>query len=158
MTDGAALGQTRATRDFQTAVSSSTASISPILAPAQVPASSPDPIEVFAEQCAARALLFANGVLSLHVAVDELQASAERNGLVGRIGQDRVQAIMGAAFAAVRFPSDPDNPPQESQTPTSTIAAFWYVVSLNDPDRLKAWLADHPADVETLRKILESKR
>jgi hypothetical protein len=157
MTDGAALGQTRATREVQTAVSS-TANIRPTLAPAQVPAPSPDPIEVFTEQCAARALLFANDALPLHEAIDGLQMSAERNGLIGRIGQDRVQAIMGAAFAAVRFPSDPDHSPQESQTPNSTIAAFWYVVSLNDPDRLKAWLADHPADVETLRKILESKR
>ena len=40
----------------------------------------------------------------------------------------------------------------------AVVAAFWYVVSLNDPDRLKAWLADHPADVATLRQILDGKR
>jgi hypothetical protein len=156
MTDGAALGQTRATRDFQTAVSSSTASISPTLAPAQVPAPSPDPIEVFTEQCAARALLFANRVLSLHEAVDELQASAERNGLIGRIGQDAVQAIMAAAFSAVQ-PATVD-PVDVDQTAASTISAFWYVVGLADPDRLRVWLADHPADVATLRKLLDDQQ
>jgi hypothetical protein len=34
--------------------------------------------------------------------VDELQQSAEANGLVAAIGQDAVQAIMSKAFAAVR--------------------------------------------------------
>jgi hypothetical protein len=39
----------------------------------------------------------------------------------------------------------------------STVAAFWYVVSLNDLEYLKAWLANHPADAPTLLKLLESK-
>jgi len=42
-------------------------------------------------------------------------------------------------------------------TPDSTEAAFWYVVSLENPARLRAWLADHPRDLPYLLKLLESK-
>jgi hypothetical protein len=34
--------------------------------------------------------------------VDELQASAVANGLVGELGQDQVQEIMAQAFGGVR--------------------------------------------------------
>jgi hypothetical protein len=44
------------------------------------------------------------------------------------------------------------------QTADSTIDAFKYLVRLNDPERLKAWLADRPQDAPTLLKLLESKR
>jgi hypothetical protein len=43
------------------------------------------------------------------------------------------------------------------RTPQATIDAFWYVVSLCDPERLKAWLDDHPQDAPFLLKLLESK-
>ena len=43
------------------------------------------------------------------------------------------------------------------RTPQSTIDAFWYVVSLDNPDYLKRWLADHPRDVATLQKLSEAK-
>jgi hypothetical protein len=46
--------------------------------------------------------LWAAGELSLHDAVDVLQADAVRDGLVAEIGQDAVQAIMAKAFEAVR--------------------------------------------------------
>ena len=41
-----------------------------------------------------------------------------------------------------------DDPPRRpGATPASTVAAFWYVVSLRDPERFKAWLRDHPPAV-----------
>jgi hypothetical protein len=42
-------------------------------------------------------------------------------------------------------------------TPEATIRVFWFVVSLNDLEYLKAWLAKHPADAPTLLELLESK-
>ena len=39
----------------------------------------------------------------------------------------------------------------------STRDAFFYVVALDDVDRLKAWLDDHPLDAPTLLKLLEAK-
>src|SRR6185503_2763364 len=50
----------------------------------------------------ARARLWQAGDLDLHGAIDMLQAAAVRDGLVANVGQDRVQEIMAAAFAAVR--------------------------------------------------------
>jgi hypothetical protein len=38
----------------------------------------------------------------LHEAVDELQAAAERDGLVDWLGQDTIQAIMAEAFREVQ--------------------------------------------------------
>jgi hypothetical protein len=60
------------------------------------------PIEAFTLRAECRALLWADGELSLHEAVDVLQANAERDGLVELIGQDAVQAIMAAAFQPFR--------------------------------------------------------
>jgi hypothetical protein len=42
-------------------------------------------------------------------------------------------------------------------TPQATEDAFKYVVSLNDPDRLARWLAEHPLDAPYLLKIWERK-
>jgi hypothetical protein len=44
--------------------------------------------------------------------------------------------------------------PRPYQTPASTIDAFWYLVRLNEPARLKAWLLDHPHDVRFLEELL----
>jgi hypothetical protein len=46
---------------------------------------------------------------------------------------------------------------QPYRTPQSTIDAFWYVVGLCNPERLKAWLGDHPQDASFLLKLLEGK-
>ena len=46
---------------------------------------------------------------------------------------------------------------QPYRTPQSTIDAFWYVASLDDPDYLKRWLAEHPRDVAALQKLWEAK-
>jgi hypothetical protein len=120
---------------------------------------------VYAARCEARALLFVNGQLSLHEAVDELQTYAEQAGLIDRIGQEEVQRIMGEAFAlAEPLPDVPPPPEPEARqrppayrTAASTVDAFWYLISLNDLKRLKAWLANHPADAPTLLELLESK-
>jgi hypothetical protein len=39
----------------------------------------------------------------------------------------------------------------------STIAAFWYVASLDDPNHLKRWLSEHPRDVVALQTLWEAK-
>jgi hypothetical protein len=65
-----------------------------------LPAEIVAPDAVFAERCEASARRHLSGELSLHGAIDELQAYAEDSGLIDRIGQDEVQRIMGAAFAA----------------------------------------------------------
>jgi hypothetical protein len=46
---------------------------------------------------------------------------------------------------------------QPYRTPQSTVDAFWYVASLDDPDYLKRWLAEHPRDVTALQKLWEAK-
>ena len=46
---------------------------------------------------------------------------------------------------------------QPYRTPESVIQAFWHVASLDDPDYLKRWLAEHPRDVEALQKLWEAK-
>lgn len=53
--------------------------------------------DLFAGICERRADLFADGVLTLHEAVDELQAIASLTGLVAAIGQDKVQEIISGS-------------------------------------------------------------
>ena len=65
-------------------------------------ASGPDLLDVFVARCAARATLYAAGELELQEAVDELQFAAVRDGLVRKLGQDRVQQIISDAFYPVR--------------------------------------------------------
>jgi hypothetical protein len=57
-------------------------------------------------------------------------------------------------------PPEPEAPrrPPAYRTAASTIAAFWYVVSLGDADYLARWLANHPADAAELFKIWKGKR
>jgi hypothetical protein len=66
------------------------------------PAARPSALAVFIERAEARALLWQAGEFDLHQAVDELQAVAERDGLVTLLGQDAVQEIMSKAFGVVR--------------------------------------------------------
>ena len=61
-----------------------------------------DLVDVLRERAEARAYLWSIGDLDLHEAVDVLQADAERDGLVERIGQDGVQEIIAAAFRSIR--------------------------------------------------------
>jgi hypothetical protein len=48
--------------------------------------------------------------------------------------------------------------PRPYQTAQSTINAFWYLVQLNEPDRLKAWLEDRPLDGPTLLKLWRARK
>ncbi|MFY9953199.1 hypothetical protein [Bradyrhizobium sp.] len=48
--------------------------------------------------------------------------------------------------------------PRPYRTAESTIDAFWYLVRMNDPDRLKAWPADHMRDAPTLLGLLEARK
>jgi hypothetical protein len=61
-----------------------------------------DPVAVFIARAEDRAMLWAAGEMTLHDAVDKLWVAAIRDGLVAKLGQDRVQEITAAAFAAVR--------------------------------------------------------
>jgi hypothetical protein len=48
-------------------------------------------------------------------------------------------------------------PVEPYRTPQATVDAFWYVVRVADPERLAAWLDDHPKDESFLLKLLERK-
>jgi hypothetical protein len=63
------------------------------------PAARPSALAVFIARASARATLWQCGELTLHDAVDDLQAAAVRDGLVDHIGQDEVQRIIADAFA-----------------------------------------------------------
>jgi hypothetical protein len=68
-------------------------------ATARRPATKPiDLVDIYRERAEARAYLVMIGDMDLHDAVDGLQADAERDGLVERLGQDAVQAILAKAF------------------------------------------------------------
>jgi hypothetical protein len=72
--------------------------------------------------------------------------------------QEEVAAIL-ARMDAMDRPAEipPAGAPAAYRTAASTIDAFWYVASLRDPERLRAWLLDRPKDAPTLLKLLESK-
>jgi hypothetical protein len=86
--------------------------------------------------------------------IDELERRAEL------IRQIEVAAIFARLEAmddpSKRLPAPPAEPPPY-RTPQATIDAFWFVVALDDLDRLAAWLDDHPRDKPALLKLLESK-
>jgi hypothetical protein len=60
----------------------------------------------FVALCASRSRMLVDGDLLVCEAVDELQAVAERTGLIDAIGQDAVQDIMGEAIAAASLVPD----------------------------------------------------
>jgi hypothetical protein len=65
-----------------------------------------DPLDAFYELASARAYLWSVAEYELAEAVDALQANAVRYGLIGRIGQDAVQAILADAFRPYREVAD----------------------------------------------------
>src|SRR5262245_55641439 len=81
----------------------------PLVAGEEIPRA--DPIEVFRLRCPSPAKLWHAGDIDLHSAVDELQAAAEASGLIDKIGQDAVQALMVEAFAPLR-----DDLPRNAKT------------------------------------------
>jgi hypothetical protein len=56
-----------------------------------------------------------------------------------------------------RPPAEPPRRREPFRPAESTVAAFWYVVGLADPEKFKAWIADHPKDARFLIKLLEGK-
>src|SRR5262245_15663123 len=118
-----------------------------------------DSVEIFTVRCEARAYLWAdNEIADLHEAVDELQASAVRDGLVAKLGQDEVQRILADAFASVRndLPKSGDIAPDPIETapnhdsvadvPISTLQAAEYLVELGDLERFRAWFDRHSTE------------
>jgi hypothetical protein len=61
-----------------------------------------DVLDCFVARAEARAYLWAIGEYEIAEAVDVLQHDAERDGLIERIGQDGVQAILAEAFRPYR--------------------------------------------------------
>jgi hypothetical protein len=57
------------------------------------------PLAAFELRCWARAYLWSTGELSLDESVDSLQADAERDRLVEKLGQGAVQAMIATAFS-----------------------------------------------------------
>ncbi len=119
----------------------------------------------------------AGGLLDPAAVAEQISITADEIGLSGSIDADALDVI-------VRLATSPDEPEPDAQPPAwfvdtvmadeaeappapspsrryrtsqSTEAAFWYVVSLENPAHLKAWLADHPRDVAHLLKLLEGK-
>jgi hypothetical protein len=77
-----------------------------------------DPLAVFVARSEARATLWAVGELSLHVAVDELWHAAVRDGLVAKLGADKVQQLLADVFAPVRDDLAVTNVTAERAEPT----------------------------------------
>jgi hypothetical protein len=70
------------------------------------PDAEPSALAVFIARADARAVLWRCGELSLHEAVDGLQAAAVNSGLIAEFGQDEVQAILADAFVGIVAPVD----------------------------------------------------
>jgi hypothetical protein len=84
---------------------------------------------------------------------DELNEACEREIIL------RGAEIMQRWEAAdKRRRSYPPHRPEPYRPAESTVAAFRYVVSLDDPDYLAAWLAKHPADAPHLLKIWKARQ
>jgi hypothetical protein len=81
----------------------------------------PTPFDVvFRARCEARALLWQAGELTLHEAVDELERVSR-----DRLDADSAQAIMAAAFAAVRETAQslPAADNKQEHAPPATVGA-----------------------------------
>jgi hypothetical protein len=85
--------------------------------------------------------------------LDELERRAE---LIRQVEVAAIFARLEAMDdASKRLP--PPREPEPYRTPEATVNAFWFVASLRDPERLRAWLLARPKDAPTLLKLLESK-
>jgi hypothetical protein len=70
--------------------------------------------------------------------------------------QEDIAAIL-ARWEALPVCNPPPRRPEPYHPAQSTIDAFWFVVGLCEPERFKAWLADHPKDAPFLLQLLETK-
>jgi hypothetical protein len=128
--------------------------------------------EIFAEVCRVRAELFALGTIDLQRAVDGAQFAAVACGLVATMGQDRVQEHIASVFAPLRAdddfcdanifhddPDDHDDDRDRDHVPAATLHAAEYLISQNDPERLRAWLEGRgPREVAAIQEHIQAKR
>jgi hypothetical protein len=133
----------------------------PGIAPAET---KPDPMEIEPRSCELCGLtidrhemvddgdgpVFYCFELSPSMTLPELERRAELR------RQQEVAEILARLEAMDRPAEIPaaDKPRPYRTTADSTVAAFKYVLSLNDPERLKGWLAEHPKDAPTLLELL----
>jgi hypothetical protein len=128
----------------------------------------PDPIEMDPRPCELCGLKIAR-----HEVVDDgdgpifycLDLSPDEMTLpeLERRAELRRQEEVAAIFARLEAMDDPSKRPAVAepppyQTAASTVEAFWFVVGLDDPERLEAWLLARPKDAPTLLKLMEAKR
>jgi hypothetical protein len=95
---------------------------------------------------------FCADVLPDDMTLPELERRAE---LIRQVEVAAIVARMDAMNGPYQCP--PPREPEPYRPAASTVDAFWYVVSLRDPERFKAWLADRPKDAPFLLKLLETK-
>lgn len=106
-----------------------------------------DVLDCFVARADARALLWRAGEYSLPEAVDVLQRDAERDGLIKRIGQDAVQAILADAFRPFHNGQEQTTDQQQvlpesiqtqrRRTPRATVEAILYCVRTRGLGALK---------------------
>lgn len=109
-----------------------------------------DPLAVFLARAEARALLWHTGEISLHDAVDELWAAAVRDGLVAKLGPDKVQQLLADAFAPQRDDLQPaDDDPWSA--PGWRDAAIEYH---KDRGKNVSTVSYTPDELDRLRKLL----
>jgi hypothetical protein len=73
------------------------------------------------------------------------------------IRREEVAAIL-ACIDATDCPAEipPPREPEPCRAAASTVEAFRYILRLEDPDRLKAWLADRRGEAAFLLDLLEN--
>lgn len=111
------------------------------------------PVVVFIARAEARATLWAAGEFDLHTAVDELWADAVRDGLVAKLGPDKVQELLANECAPVRddLLRDEDIGPDEDEFGGPTFADICRAADAKhadeplDPDiaRVRRLIADN---------------
>jgi hypothetical protein len=84
----------------------------------------------------------------------ELERRAE---LIRLIETAEIFARLEAMDDPSTRPPAPRAEPRPYRTPQATVEAFFFVVAMQDPQRLQAWLADHPRDAAFLMKRLQEK-
>jgi hypothetical protein len=123
-----------------------------------------DPLAVFTARCEARALLWHTGELDLHTAIDELWAAAMHDGLVAKLGPDKVQELLANAFAPQRddLPSDREDQVATSDNLNSAddtwSAPGWRDAAIEyhkDRGKNVSTVCYTPDELDRLRKLLD---
>jgi hypothetical protein len=125
---------------------------------------SPDPLEIEPRPCVLCGL-----TVDRHVMVDDgegpeffclppdVMTLPELERRADLIRQIEIAEIM-ARMEAMDSPAEihPPRAPEPYRPARSTVDAFFYLVRLDDLERIKAWLADRPTDAPLLLAMLES--